>query len=134
MAENNITGTNAVINWIWTGGTVALNTDYRSLSFSESTDLADTTAGNDAYKTELSTIKSASIDYSGLYPSGTAGTAIIAALAAGNQGTLQVYPEGTAAGKLLRTYPSIAQGPKLSMPYSDVVEISCSFTSNGPWS
>ena len=129
-----LTGTNAVINWIWTGGTVVLNTDYKSISTSESSDMADSTAGNDTYKTQIATIKSASIDYSGLYPSGTAGTAIIAALAAGNAGTLKVYPEGTAAANLLRTYPSIVTGPKLSMPYSDVIEISCSFQSNGAWS
>jgi hypothetical protein len=134
MAENNITGKNAVINWIWTGGTVALNTDYRTISTNEAVDLAETTAGNDTHKTHIATIKSASIDYSGLYPSGTAGTAIIGALAAGNEGTLQVYPEGTASGKLLRTYPSISGGPKLNAPYSDVVEISCTFTSTGAWS
>jgi hypothetical protein len=134
MAENNITGQAAVINWIWTGGTVVLNTDFRSINTSETVDLAETTAGNDTHKTYLPTIKSGAIDYSGLYPSGTAGTAIIAALAAGNMGTLLVYPEGTASGKLSRSYPAIVTGPKLNTPYADVVEISCSFTANGAWS
>lgn len=134
MAENNITGKDAVINWIWTGGTVSLNGDYRSVSTSETVDLADTTAGNDAYRTYIATIKSASVDYSGLFVSGTAGTAVIGALAAGNEGTLVVYPEGTASGNLSRSYPSIVTGPKLNVPYADVVEISCSFTANGAWS
>lgn len=134
MAENNITGKNAVINWIWTGGTVNLNGDYRSISTNETVDLADTTAGNDAYRTYIATIKSASIDYSGLFPTNTAGTALIAALAAGNSGTLVVYPEGTASGNLSRSYPAIVTGPKLNVPYADVVEISCSFTANGAWS
>lgn len=134
MAENNITGQNAVIKWIWTGGTAAMNGDYRSVSVNETTDLAETTAGSDAYKTHLATIKSASIDYSGLFPTAAAGTALIAALAAGNDGTLLIYPEGTASGKLSRSYPAISMGPKLSIPYNEVVEISCSFTSNGAWS
>lgn len=134
MTENNITGKDAVINWIWSGGTVALNSDYRSLSTNETADLAETTAGSDTHKTHIATLKSASIEYSGLYPSGTAGTAIIGALAAGNSGTLVVYPQGTATGNLARNYPAIVTGPKLNTPYNDVVEISCTFTSNGAWS
>ena len=134
MAENNITGKAAVINWIWSGGTVALNPDYRSVSTSESVDLAETTAGNDAYKTYIATLKSASIDFSGLFQSGTAGTVVIGALAAGNAGTIEIYPEGTASTNLKRSYPAISAGPKINMPYSDVVEVSCSFTANGAWS
>jgi len=134
MAENNITGKAAVINWVWTGGTLALNGDYRSISASEDVALAETTAGNDAYRTYIATIKGASIDYRGLFPTNTAGTAIMGALAAGNSGTLIVYPEGTATGNLSRSYPAISTGPKLNVPYSDVVEISCSFTANGAWS
>jgi len=134
MAENNITGKNAVISWVWTGGTASLNGDYRSISISESVNLADTTAGNDTHSTSIPTIKSASISFSGLYPKGTAGTAIIGALAAGNGGTLLVYPEGTATGNLARTYPAIVTGPSLDTPYSDVVAISCTFVSNGAWS
>jgi len=134
MAENNITGKDAVITWVWSGGTVTLNTDYRSVSMSESVGLADTTAGNDTHSTSIPTIKSASISYSGLYPSGTAGTAIIAALGAGEEGTLTIYPEGTASGNLSRVYPAIVTGPSLDTPYSDVVAISCTFASNGAWS
>jgi len=134
MAENNITGKNAVISWIWTGGTVSLNGDYRSVSINETTDLAETTAGSDTYKTHLSTIKSATIDYSGLFPTTAAGTVLVSALAAGNDGTLLVYPEGTAAGKLARSYPAISMGPKLDIKYNEVVGVTCSFTSNGAWS
>jgi hypothetical protein len=134
MAENNVTGKAAVISWVWTGGTASLNGDYRSLSISETVDLADTTAGADTHKTSIPTIKSASIGYSGLYPAGMAGTAIVGALAAGNEGTLLVYPEGTATGNLARSYPAIVTGPSVDVPYSDVIAISCTFVSNGAWS
>ena len=134
MAENNITGKAAYINWVWSGGTVDLATDYRSVSIKENTDTAETTAGADTHKTYLPTIKSATIDYSGLFPSGTAGTALYAALAAGVQGTLTVAPEGTATGKVSHSYPAICMGATYDTPYADVVTVNVTFQSNGAWS
>lgn len=132
MAENNVTGKDAVINWIWTGGTVNLATDYRSISVKESVDTAETTAGADTYKTYLATIKSASIDYAGLFPAG--GTALNAALAAGNGGTLYYAPEGTASGKMTKSYPAISLGATFETPYADVVAVNVTFQANGAWS
>ena len=132
MAENNIVGKDAVISWVWTGGTVNLATDYRSVSVKENVDTAETTAGADTHKTYLPTIKSATIDYSGLFPAG--GTALYAALAAGVQGTLTVAPEGTASGKVSKSYPAICMGATYDTPYADVVTVNCTFQSNGAWS
>ena len=132
MAENNIVGKDAVISWVWTGGTVNLATDYRSVSVKENVDTAETTAGADTHKTFLPTIKSATIDYSGLFPTG--GTALYAALAAGMTGTLTVAPEGTASGKVSHAYPAISLGATYDTPYSDVVTINVTFQSNGTWS
>ena len=134
MAENNITGKDAYISWIWTGGTLSLNNDYRSISQKDSVDTVETTAGADTHKTFIPTLKSATYDYSGLFPSGTAGTVAIAALAAGMQGTLVYAPEGTASGKLVRTVPAICIGPTTDTPYADVVTINVTFQSNGAWS
>ena len=132
MAENNIVGKDAVISWVWTGGTVNLATDYRSVSVKENVDTAETTAGADTHKTFLPTIKSASIDYSGLFPTG--GTVLYAALAAGMSGTLTVAPEGTATGKVTHAYPAISLGATYDTPYADVVTVNCTFQSNGAWS
>lgn len=132
MAENNITGKDAVISWVWSGGTVNLATDYRSVSIKESVDTAETTAGADTHKTFLPTIKSATIDYSGLFPTG--GTALYASLAAGVSGTLTVAPEGTAAGKVSKAYPAISMGATYDTPYADVVTVNVTFRSNGAWS
>ena len=132
MAENNIVGKDAVISWVWTGGTVNLATDYRSVSVKENVDTAETTAGADTHKTFLPTIKSASIDYSGLFP--TSGTVLYAALAAGMSGTLTVAPEGTASGKVSHAYPAISLGATYDTPYADVVTVNCTFQSNGAWS
>ena len=132
MAENNITGKDAYISWVWTGGTLNLNTDYRSVSVKENVDTAETTAGADTHKTYLPTIKSATIDYSGLFPTG--GTALYAALAAGMSGTLTVAPEGTASGKVSHAYPAICMGATYDTPYADVVTVNCTFQSTGAWS
>ena len=132
MAENNIVGKDAVISWVWTGGTLNLATDYRSVSVKENVDTAETTAGADTHKTYLATIKSATIDYSALFPSG--GTALYAALAAGMSGTLTVAPEGTASGKVSHAYPAISLGATYDTPYADVVTVNCTFQSNGAWS
>jgi len=95
-------------------------------------DTAETTAGADTHKTYLPTIKSATINYLGLFPSG--GTALYAALAAGVQGTLTVAPEGTASGKVSKVYPAISMGASYDTPYADVVTVTCTFQSNGAWS
>ena len=134
MAENNITGKDAYISWASSAGTINLSTDYRSVSINESVDTAETTAGADTHKTYLPTIKSATIDYSGLFPAGSAGTALYAALAAGVQGTLTIAPEGTATGKLSKAYPAISMGATFDTPYADVVTVNCTFQSNGAWS
>ena len=127
MAE--ITGKNLVATWVYSGGTVDLNTDFRTLSINPNIDLAETTAGADTDKTYIATIKDATIEWSGLYQS--AGTALVNALEAGTGGTLTVYPEGTASGKQKDVYPAIAMGAKINVPYADVVEISCTFQKNG---
>ena len=129
-----ITGKNLKVDWIYTdgtvtGGTIVLNTDYRTLSINPSIDLADTTAGADNDKTYIATIKDATIEWSGLYQS--KGTVLAAALEAGIGGTLVVYPEGTTSGNVKESYPAIAMGAKMTYPYADVVEISCTFQKNG---
>ena len=131
MAENNITGKDAYISWASSAGTINLSTDYRSVSINESVDTAETTAGADTHKTYLPTIKSATINYLGLFPSG--GTALYAALAAGVQGTLTVAPEGTASGKVSKVYPAISMGASYDTPYADVVTVTCTFQPNGAW-
>ena len=129
-----ITGKNLKVDWVYTagtvtGGTVTLNTDYRTLSINPNIDLAETTAGADADKTYIATIKDATIEWSGLYQS--KGTVLAAALESGTGGTLIIYPEGTASGNVKESYPAIAMGAKTNYPYADVVEISCTFQKNG---
>jgi hypothetical protein len=127
-----ITGKNAYITWVYSGGTVQLHSDYRTISENPSIDLAECSAGADTNKTYIATLKDATIDWSGLLQAD--GTAMLAALAPGIEGTLKVYPEGTASGKPSKTYPAICMGARTNIPYNDVVEVSCTFQANGAWS
>lgn len=123
------TGQNLYMAWIYSGGTVVLSTDFRTVSTNQSIGLADASAGADTDKTYLVTIKDKTISYAGVHQAG--GTVLKAALEAGTGGTVILAPEGTATGKPKEQYPAISMGAKLNYPYSDVVEVSVDFQGNG---
>lgn len=124
-----VTGKNLAANWIHTGGTISITPDYRSFNMSDNVDMAETTAGADADKTYIATIKDSTIDLSFLYQS--KGTALDSALAVGTGGTLEIYPEGTASGFPKITYPAIVSSYKKAVPYNEVVAVDVTFQKNG---
>jgi hypothetical protein len=126
---NDILGQNASISWVYSGGTVALNSDYRKYDDTPSVDLIDVTAGSDTAKTYLVDLKDGKFNVTMIAQS--SGTALITALTEGTGGTLLVGEEGTATGKPKTTIPAISLGAKRSVQYSNVVEISCDFQQNG---
>lgn len=124
-----ITGQNTSISWVWSGGTVSLDTDYRSANYDTTIEMYDQTAGADQYKTYITGVKDGSFSYGGVFQSG--GTAIVAALERGNSGTIIYGPEGTAVGKEKITIPAISKGAKRNNPFNNLIEISCDFQQNG---
>ena len=124
-----ITGQNAAISWVYSGGTIALDTDYRSIQYTPSIEMFDQSAGADANKTYITGQKDGSVSYSGIFQSG--GTAITAALTEGTGGTLIWGEEGTAVGKPKHTMPAISQGASANIQYNALIEISCTFQQNG---
>ena len=127
MAE--FTGQNAVCSFIHAGGTLVLNTDYRTISTAPTIGLADASAGNDLDKTYLTTLKDGKYSWKGVAQTG--GTVFRSALVEGTQGTLIIGEEGTAAGKPKETVPVISMGAQFNIQYDNVVEISCEFQKNG---
>ena len=127
MAE--YSGSALYFGWIYSGGTVVLSGDQRSVGFTPSVEFADTTAGSDARKGRLVTVKDAAVSYAGVAQS--AGTALEDALVEGTQGTIILGPEGTAAGHRKYTIGAFSQGAKFNYPYSGVVEITCDFIGDG---
>lgn len=124
-----VTGQNASISWIWSGGTTTLNTTYRTASYTPSVETYDQTSGPDTAKTYVVSYKDGQFTYSGLWPSG--GTALLSALAEGNSGTIIYGPEGTASTKMKMTIPAISLGAVLNVQYNNLTEISANFQQNG---
>lgn len=122
-------GSALVMQWIWSGGTVSLNADYRKCNISPGVDVIETTAGSDARKGKLPTVKDAkaSIELVGQ----TGGTAMLAALAEGVTGTLIVGPEGTATNKPKTTMSAISMGVQQQYAYADVSILTNDFEGDG---
>jgi hypothetical protein len=118
-----------VLTWSYGSGSVALAADYRTVDWSPSVAYADVTAGSDTQTARIATIKDATASIELLVQ--TSGTAIAAALAPGQAGTLVIQPEGTATNKRKITFPAYSDGAKVTLPYADVAVISCSFSGAG---
>ena len=125
MAEL-IMGQAGTIQWITSGGTFALNADFRTVAFTPSTAYADVSAGNDTQVGRLPTLKDAVASVSLVGQTG--GTAIAASMQPGQLGTLIIGPEGTAVGKRKITLPSYCDGAKVAYPYADVMTIDAGFS------
>lgn len=127
MAEF-ISGQTMVLNWIYSGGTVALAGDYRTCTWAPTVNYVDATAGSDTYTSRMAGIKDATASIT--LVAQTAGTIINAALQPGLSGTLIIQPEGTATGKRKITFPCFCDGASYDHPYEDIVTISCGFSCN----
>ncbi len=123
------TGKNLVFIFVGAAGTATLTGDHRTASITTAGGLAKSTAGSDAWDTNLPGIKSWSASWSGVMQS--AGTALEDALAELTYGTVTIAPEGTAAGHRKYTGACFAMGPKPSFPYDNVCEFSVEFTGDG---
>lgn len=121
-----ISGPTMILSWIWSGGTVVLNADYRSVTFNPSIAYEEVTAGSDTQVGRLTTLKDATASIELVMQTG--GTAMGTALQPGNSGTLLIQPEGTAVGKRKISLPCYCDGAVPSFPYANVAVISCGFT------
>lgn len=125
MAEL-ISGPTMVLSWIWSGGTTSLAADYRTVTWNPSITYEDVSAGSDTQVGRLTTLKDATASITLVQQTG--GTAVIAALAPGNGGTLIIQPEGTATNKRKITFPCYCDGASSEQPYANVATLSCGFT------
>jgi hypothetical protein len=110
-------------------GTTVLSTDMRAFDPEEEVGLVDGSAGSDAARTYLTTLKDGKATLELL--AGTGGTALWAAVAPATSGTLEWGDEGTTAGKPKHTVNAIVQKRKRSTPYDDVVVYTVDFQFSG---
>lgn len=123
------TGANMYFAWVYSGGTVTLHGDERTVNLNPSVDYADASAGSDARKKRLTTLKDTMVSFSGVAQTG--GTALEDALAEGTAGTILFGPEGTTVGTRKYTIGAFSGGGKMAFKYADVTEISVEFTGDG---
>jgi hypothetical protein len=127
MAE--FTGSALVASFVNAGGTLTLNTDYRTMTNSPTIGLVDGSSGSDTAKTYLTTLLDGKYSWKGVAQTG--GTVLESQLAPGTSGTLIIGREGTVAGKPKETCAVIAMGAQFKYQYNDIVEVSCDFQSSG---
>jgi hypothetical protein len=123
MAE--IVGKNLYIEF---GGT-DLSSDFRTVTNNEETGLVDASAGSDAARTYIATLKDGTLDYSMVAQAD--GTATWDAVAPATAGTLIWGEEGTAAGNARHTVDALVASRSKDIPYDDLVIYNVSFQFNG---
>ena len=131
---NKFSGSALYFQWVYSGGTVLLSGQQRSVTITPSVDLIDGTAGDDADKEYLSGVKDATVSFAGVMSAmadSPTYAEMEAALVEGNAGTINLGPEGTASTKRKYIIPAISLGASIAIPYDDVVELSNEFQKNG---
>lgn len=124
------TGSGLIVKWIYTSGTITMDTDYHDFQYSPSIDFHEQTAGADTSKTRIAGLKDGSVSYNGLLQAGDL-PAWGTAMALGMAGTIIYQPEGTASGKYAGTIPAICQGMTHHFVYNALVEANVSWLQNG---
>jgi hypothetical protein len=114
------------LQWVYSGGTVQLETDFRNFGWTPSLNFIDATAGADTYE-ELLASYGTGVEIPVTMVLQADGTALLAALDRQTAGTLIYGPEGTANGKPKYTIPATSSGPQFSQPFDDIVEITANF-------
>jgi hypothetical protein len=116
--------------WNYSGGSLIMEADFRTFTYTPAVDLYEQSAGADVAKSYLSGIKSGQASFSGVEQAGSFAT-FGSLCGEGVVGTIVYKPEGTAAGKLHGTIPAICMGYSYNQQYNNVVEVSVNWTQNG---
>jgi hypothetical protein len=125
-----IIGSAAILTWTVAAGTVSLEEDYRTFGWVETCEQYDATAGADTTRVYLPGFKTYTCSYTGVGQS--KGTVLEGYLRAGQIGTLQFWPEGTAVDHRIYTFPAlVTKSPYNNWAYNAVVETSIEWQSNG---
>jgi hypothetical protein len=125
MAE--YAGSANLIHWVNAAGTLLMAGDTRTLTITPSQDTIDATAGSDSSRQFLPSFVTWDVSWEGVAQNGTAGTAYMAQLAPGTNGTLRVYPFGSAGSASVFSMPAFSKGAAISLPYADVATIATSW-------
>jgi hypothetical protein len=122
MANNPYAGSALYLAWVYSGGTIALHTNFRNFTWATDLNYIDATAGADTYETLLASYGTGQ-DFTATSVGQVDGSAILNACARATKGSVLYGPEGTATGKIKYTIPATAKGPSFNQVYNDINEI-----------
>ena len=128
---NRYVGKDLFAQFICPAGTITLTGDQRTLSVDREVDLADITAGSEADKSYIATLKDGTAEIEVMDQAGVAADSFETAMPEGTSGTLIYAPKGTVAGKPKRGFPAIVKSISVEYPYSDAVAYRISFQKHG---
>jgi len=128
---NRYVGKDLYAEFICPAGTITLTGDQRTLSVDREVDLADVSAGADADKSYIATLKDGTAEVEVMDQAGVGATSIETAMPEGTSGTLIYAPQGTVGGKPKRGFPAYVKSISVEYPYSDAVAYRISFQKSG---
>ena len=120
------TGKDLYVQWVYSGGTVELNGDFRTLTVSEETDTDDASAGADTHRSYEPTLGDTTIELE-MLDNDAAFNTVWPALKPQTKGTLTWGPQGTATGKPKRSVPALVNSRDHEIPYDGMVNITVEF-------
>ncbi len=123
-------GGSSVAYWLWSGGSLNLSAETRSLSVGPEVETLDVTASQDTDKSYLRSFDSWRVQWSGVAQNSAAGTLYAQALQQGNNGLLYLYPYGIFSRALVYNGSAVCSGVTLTEPYADVTTISTAWLVN----
>lgn len=128
---NRYTGKDLYVEFVYSGGTITLSGDQRTLTVDREVDLVDVSASSEADKSYLATLKDGSAEVEILDQADTASTGYEEAIPEGTSGTLIYAPKGTASSNPKRGFGAIVNSVGVEYPYSDVVVYRIGFQKSG---
>ena len=122
-------GASAIGTWVTATGTTSLMGNQRSVDYTPSVDMIETTAGTDGNKTYIAGPKDGQLSMTLL--SQASGSALLAQFTEGQIGTITNL-SSAASGEAFKTFRAICLGATQSWPYADVCTINVSWQQSGP--
>jgi hypothetical protein len=123
-------GGSCITRWLWSGGTLDMSGDTRTLSIDIDLAVVDVTDGQASNRSFLPATTEWAVNWQGVAQnnaSAPAGTLYALALQPGTSGTLLISPYGTATGDLFYIGSGFSNGLTMTAPYADVVSLSASW-------
>jgi hypothetical protein len=130
MAEQ--IGNPQALTFVYSGGTIDLQTQLRNVNLQEETDMVDSTAGTVSYREYIQGLSDATLDVEAVYNAAATpmGTIDMKALRR-TSGTVNYGPMGSVTGYHKISRAALVSSLEYDSPYDDIVTVNISFQLSG---